>query len=39
MPTEPSIIAHRAGSLPFSRSRPAGKATAAWQNTQAVIIQ
>lgn len=39
MPVAPSIIAQRAGSLPVSRSLPAGIATAAWKNTQTVIIQ
>lgn len=39
MPVAPSIIAQRVGSLPVSLSLPAGIATAAWKNTQTVIIQ
>ncbi len=39
VPVAPSIMAQRAGSLPVSRSLPAGIATAAWKNTQTVIIQ
>ena len=33
-PAAPIIIADRADNLPLSRSRPAGKATAAWKSTQ-----
>src|SRR5882757_6353485 len=32
-------MAYRAGSFPLSRSCPAGKATAAWKNTQTPISQ